>query len=76
MRLSEMARDRGGYSEALDHVKYALEGDKRDPEVWTAWGNIHLTKKEIQNAQKKFEQVLEDAKVRQISLSEISRTIL
>lgn len=58
-----MARDRGGYAEALEHVKHALEGDKRDPDVWTAWGNIHLAKKEVQNAQKKFEQVLEEAKV-------------
>lgn len=48
----------------MEHVKHALESDKRDPEVWTAWGNIHLSKKEIQNAQKKFEQVLEEAKVR------------
>lgn len=59
LRLGCMARDCNHIFEASHWFKEALNVDNNHADAWSLLGNLHLAKKELGAAQKKFEHILE-----------------
>ncbi|KAK4473001.1 hypothetical protein MN116_002727 [Schistosoma mekongi] len=58
IRLGCIANDRGQIRDASIWFKEALDVDQDNPDAWSLIGLLHLSKNEVEQAQKKFDRII------------------
>ncbi|BHF72144.1 protein required for normal CLN1 and CLN2 G1 cyclin expression [Sparganum proliferum] len=64
LRLGCIARDRGQLRDASVWFKEVLDINPDNPDAWTLFGLLHLSKNEVDQAQKKFERIIRQPEFR------------